>query len=113
MMAAGLYQPDTKQLEKFRQLVSTPAEAKKIHALLDELDAAGWALNAEGKLTTAPKGYKKEDPEIELLRYKSLAVSISKPIDDNLFDGEACLQMVKDGWTLASKWTKWLEANVA
>lgn len=113
MMATGMYLPDAKQLNKFRELVTNPVEAKKIHALLNELKPYGWVLNDEGKLISAPKGYKKDDPEIELLRYKSLAVTCKRPIDDQLFDGAACLKLVKDGWTLASKWSKWLEENVA
>ena len=113
MLATGIYLPDAKQLTKFRELVTNPTEAKKIHALLDELEPHGWTLNDDGKLTSAPKGYKKDDPEIDLLRYKSLAVTCKRPIDDQLIDGAACLKMVKDGWTLASKWSKWLEENVA
>ena len=112
MMATGMYVPDAKQLNKFRQLVATPAEALKIHALLDELAQHGFVLVEEGKLTSAPKGYSKDHAEINLLRYKSLAISYKRPIDDNLFDGAACLKLVKDGWTLAGKWSKWLDENV-
>jgi len=112
LLAVGVYEPDAKQLEKFRQLLDSPAEAKKVRALIAELEGKGWTLSDSGKLTGAPKGYKKDHPEIDLLRYKSLAVRYSEPMGKPWFK-PACLNKVVDSWAYADeKWFTFLREKV-
>jgi uncharacterized protein (TIGR02453 family) len=74
-IAGGLYMPDADKLSKIRQEIDYNTEGflkilndkkfKKLFPSLDDFD----------KLKTAPKGYPKDHPHIELLKNKSYVVS--------------------------------------
>ena len=74
-IAGGLYQPDPTNLAKVRQEIDYNAarfnkilnqpKFKKLFSELDDFD----------KVKTAPKGYPKDHPQIELLKNKSFIVS--------------------------------------
>lgn len=76
-VAGGLYMPDSENLAKVRQEIDYNAEAflkilkdkkfKKYFSGLDDFD----------KVKTAPKGYPKDHPYIDLLKNKSFVVSHS------------------------------------
>lgn len=73
-VAGGLYMPEAETLKKIRQEVDYNApELKKIVEEPSFVKAFG-ALEGE-KLKTAPKGYPKDHPNIELLKLKSYVVS--------------------------------------
>lgn len=74
-IAGGMYMPDAENLAKIRQEIDYNAKEfkkilnnpnfKKLFPALDDFD----------RLKTAPKGYAKDHPEIELLKSKSFIVS--------------------------------------
>ncbi len=77
--AGGLYMPDKDQLKavreeihyqpgKFREIIEAPGFVKQFGSLSDD------------RLKTAPQGYAKDDPDIDLLRYKAYVVTAD--IDD-------------------------------
>lgn len=70
MLAGGAYMPDSPWLKAIRaQIADDPKAFKKIVNSKAFKDTFG---SFEGEqLKTAPKGYPKDHPEIELLRYKS------------------------------------------
>lgn len=69
-IAGGLYMPEAESLKKIRQEIDyNPEELKKIASDKAFLDAFG-SIQGE-TLKTAPKGYPKDHPNIELLRHKS------------------------------------------
>lgn len=70
-VAGGLYMPSAEQLQKFRRAIDRDAapfkriiRAKKFQALFGEFEGT--------KLATAPKGYPKDHPDIELLKLKDV-----------------------------------------
>lgn len=72
-LAGGLYMPSPEQLANFRKAIDRDAtpfkkivRAKKFVEYFGALDGA--------KLATAPKGYPKDHPEIELLKLKDVTV---------------------------------------
>jgi len=74
MIAGGAYMPQGPWIKNIRAAIDTnPAELKKILNKKAFKDTFG---EIEGdKLKTAPKGYPKDHPEIELLRHKSFHVA--------------------------------------
>jgi uncharacterized protein (TIGR02453 family) len=74
-VAGGMYMPDSEKLAKIRQEIDyntkgfqkilTDKKFKKLFPALGDFD----------KLKTAPKGYPKDHPNIDLLKYKSYIVS--------------------------------------
>lgn len=75
LIGGGCYQPDPKSLYKIRERMI--ADSKKIQQLLNErkfVQDFGKEFYAE-KLKTVPKGFAKDHPMIELLKYKGFAVA--------------------------------------
>jgi uncharacterized protein (TIGR02453 family) len=73
-MAAGVYEPTSEQLVKIRQEIDYNVEALK--TIIENPDFAkrfGQMLGTQ--LKTAPKGYPKDHPEINLLRYNQFYYS--------------------------------------
>ena len=71
MIAGGLYMPSPQQLERFRQTIDRHAAAfKRITGAKAFVEQFG---KIEGeRLKTAPKGYDRAHPEIELLQLKQV-----------------------------------------
>jgi uncharacterized protein (TIGR02453 family) len=68
---AGLHQFAPDQLERYREAVAADASGERLTTIVGDLRAAkyevGWSA-----LKTAPRGYPKDHPRVELLRHKSL-----------------------------------------
>ena len=71
LAAGGLYNPDPQQLNRFRQAVDRDASRfKEIIHSRDFVDAFG---TVEGeRLKTAPKGFERTHPDIDLLQLKQI-----------------------------------------
>ena len=79
-MGVGLYMPSSGQLERYRAAVAddvSGAELVKIAAALRRKDID---VSAHETLKTAPKGYPKDHPRIELLRMKGLILWKQWPV---------------------------------
>jgi uncharacterized protein (TIGR02453 family) len=73
LVAGGLYMPSPEQLERFRQAIDQHAATfKRITVNKDFIEQFG---KIEGeRLKTAPKGYDRAHPEINLLQLKQVTV---------------------------------------
>ena len=69
-IAGGLYMPAKQKLAAIRDKMLT--DPKKIRAILanKQLQKHFSGLSTDGDLKTAPRGYDKEDPNVDLLRHK-------------------------------------------
>ena len=68
-IAGGLYEPDSEQLSHVRQHLATDAQA--FREIIAAPEFVQWFGALEGdQLKTAPQGYDKQHPDIDLLRYK-------------------------------------------
>jgi len=73
-IAGGMWQPPTPQINAIRQEIDyNTKEFKKIISDKEFKKYFG-KLSEEDKLKTAPKGYDKAHPEIELLKFKSYII---------------------------------------
>jgi uncharacterized protein (TIGR02453 family) len=123
MIAGGLWEPPAAVLAAFRASLERREFVAAVHAELNELKELGFELSTEGgKLASAPRGYKIDHPQIELLRYKSLAVARVYPLRapdasvgsatlPAMVGGEFIVELVA-GWRVARRWSAWLRANV-
>ena len=123
MIAGGLWEPPAAVLAAFRASLERREFVAAVHAELNELKALGFELSTEGgKLASAPRGYKIDHPQIELLRHKSLAVARVYPLRapdasvgsaplPAMIGGEFIVELVA-GWRVARRWSAWLRANV-
>ena len=60
------------QLERFRAAVADDRSGPDLERRVADLRGAGVTVEAHDRLKTAPRGYPKDHPRIELLRYKGL-----------------------------------------
>jgi uncharacterized protein (TIGR02453 family) len=74
-VAAGIYMPDSANLAKIRQEIDYNAES--LLKILNNKNFKKYftALDGFDKVKTAPKGYPKDHPYIDLLKNKSFIVS--------------------------------------
>ncbi len=80
-IAGGRYMPDSASLRKLREkIIDNPKEFKKIIA--EKKFKSLFPELSELKVKTTPRGFSKDHPEIELLKYTSYIVE--KKIDDKL-----------------------------
>jgi uncharacterized protein (TIGR02453 family) len=68
----GMWEMAPDQLERYRMAVSEERSGVKLVDLVAKARAAGLEVSGHEVLKTAPRGYPKDHPRIELLRYKGL-----------------------------------------
>ena len=68
----GMWEMAPDQLERYREAVSEERSGSQLADLVVKARAAGLEVNGHEVLKTAPRGYPKDHPRIELLRYKGL-----------------------------------------
>lgn len=69
---AGMWEMASDQLERYRKAVDRDATGRKLAAIVEAGKAKGLDVHGREQLKTAPRGYPKEHPRIELLRSKGL-----------------------------------------
>jgi uncharacterized protein (TIGR02453 family) len=73
MIAGGMHEPDPKRLDRFRQVIARDAGPFK--EIIGARAFRDYFGDVEGeKLKSAPRGYSRDHPEIELLRMKQITV---------------------------------------
>ena len=68
----GMWQMMPDQLERYRAAVDESRTGVRLERIVADIRAAGVTAEGHGMLKTAPKGYPKDHPRIELLQYKGI-----------------------------------------
>jgi uncharacterized protein (TIGR02453 family) len=71
-VGSGMWEMAPDQLERYRAAVGENRSGNKLSRVVSEARQAGLEVTAHEMLKTAPKGYPKDHPRIELLRHKGL-----------------------------------------
>jgi len=71
-VGSGMWEMAPDQLERYRKAVSEDRSGEELVHLAAKARAAGLDVTGHDALKTAPRGYPKDHPRIELLRYKGL-----------------------------------------
>jgi uncharacterized protein (TIGR02453 family) len=108
---SGYYVMAPDQLDRYRKAVVAERTGKQIAAITGELTRAGIELGAYETLKTAPRGYDKEHPRIELLRRKGLIAWRSWPVAAWMSTAKAKARIV-DVLHAGEPMIKWLDRNV-
>ena len=72
--------PDPAALARYREAVDKPKSGAELTAIVTDLQAAGYEIMAHEVLKTAPRGYPKDHPRIDLLRHKGIAMMKTWPV---------------------------------
>ncbi|WP_132991669.1 DUF2461 domain-containing protein [Gordonia zhaorongruii] len=109
MVAAGFYHAETDRLAALRTAIDTEAHGKELERLLQKLTRSGWTVGGD-TLKTAPRGWPKDHPRIELLRHKSLTVSRDYGFEDIVHSPEL-LDQIREHWRQATPLVDWAVAH--
>jgi uncharacterized protein (TIGR02453 family) len=71
-VGSGKWEMAPDQLERYREAVADEPSGEKLSRLVSNARAKKLDVHGHDVLKTAPKGYPKDHPRIELLRYKGL-----------------------------------------
>ena len=111
LVGTGYYQMAADQLARFRDAVDSDAIGAEIAAITAGLAKQGFSIGAISELKTAPRGYPKDHPRIELIRRKGLMASRS-------WDHAAWMRTkqvvgkVRDAWQRCDEMNAWLDTHV-
>ncbi|MGB8859761.1 MAG: DUF2461 domain-containing protein [Ilumatobacteraceae bacterium] len=111
LTGCGYYDMAADQLERFRAAVDAPATGGELEALCAEVRRKGLRLGAMNELKTAPRGYPKDHPRIELLRRKGLIASQDWPLAKWMHTKQVVAR-IRSVWTAAGELTCWLDTHV-
>lgn len=111
MAGSGYYSLATDQLERFRAAVADEHRGGEVVAIVATLRAARLSIGAMSELKTAPRGYPKDHPRIELLRRKGLIAYREWPVAGWLHTAKAA-DRVREAWDAADDMNRWLDTHV-
>jgi uncharacterized protein (TIGR02453 family) len=93
MVAGGLHEPESAQINKFRTAISR--DARKFKAIAADKSFKRYFGSVRGeKLKTVPQGFDREHPEIEVLRLKEV-VAVHDMSDDEVLSPGLAAHVVK------------------
>jgi uncharacterized protein (TIGR02453 family) len=107
----GMWMPAPDQLGRFRQAVADDRSGQELVGLVTTLKKAKVEVTAHDMLKTAPRGYPKDHPRIELLCFKGLISWKQWPAGAWLGTSRA-KQRVVDFLHASSPLQEWLDAHV-
>jgi uncharacterized protein (TIGR02453 family) len=110
-VGCGMYHLVTDQLERFRAAIDDARSGAQVERIVTALEAKGYDIGASESLKTAPRGYAKDHPRVELLRKKGLVMSRSFPLAKWLHTTKA-LERVTQVWDDAKPLNRWLDQHV-
>ena len=111
MCAAGYYAMAKDQLERFRKAVDADATGDEIAGLVADMEQRKYEVGAVGELKTAPRGYPKDHPRIELIRRKGWMFSkdFGAP---KWIQTKAAAKRIRETWEGAADVNAWLDSHV-
>jgi uncharacterized protein (TIGR02453 family) len=109
--AAGYYRFAPDQLERYRQAVGRDADGPQLETTAARLRKAGYDVSGHDPLKTVPRGFPKDHPRAELLRYKDLFAWRHQEPGPWLASRDA-LDWVTDTWRTAAPLLAWLDQHV-
>lgn len=105
-VGSGLYRPEPDQLRRYRAAVADDRSGPELESIVAGLRADGYDVGGHEALRTAPRGFPKDHPRIELLRQKGIVMSRTWPVGAWLGTAKArdrvvaCLEAARplNGW---------------
>jgi uncharacterized protein (TIGR02453 family) len=110
-VGSGMYHMAPDQLERFREAVDDDGTGRALDRLVGTARSKGIEVMAHESLKTAPRGYAKDHPRIELLRLKGLVTWREWPVAAWLSTAKAKTK-VADHLRASQPIARWLDEQV-
>jgi len=111
LAGAGWYHMEAPQLERFRAAVAAEGTGRKLASLVEGLRKKDLDVHAMDVLKTAPRGYPRDHPRVELLRFKGL-VAMRSWAPAAWLGTAGAKKRVVEVFHAAKPLLGWLDANV-
>jgi uncharacterized protein (TIGR02453 family) len=107
----GMWEMASDQLDRYRKAVAEDRSGNELETIVTAARDRGLQVMSHGELKTGPRGYPKDHPRIELLRYKGLVTWRDWPAGDWLGTRKAKDRIVEflEGSRPVGEW---LQTNV-
>src|SRR5665811_589899 len=110
-VASGTYAFASDQLARYRRAAALDLTGEELARIVQDGQEAGLTITAASSLTTAPRGFPKDHPRIELLRMKGLVTWKDWPVEPWLATAEAKDKVV-EVLRASVPLVEWLEFHV-
>ncbi len=110
-VGCGMYTMATDQLERFRAAIDANRSGSAIARVADDVRTKGYEIAAMDSLKTAPRGFPKDHPRVELLRLKGLTMGRPFPLAKWMHTPKV-IDRIVTVWDDAKAMNRWLERNV-
>jgi uncharacterized protein (TIGR02453 family) len=110
-VGTGYYALASDQLERWRQSVADNKTGPAIAKIVADAHKKKYETGAHDSLKTAPRGYDKEHPRVELLRQKGLYMGKQYPLA-KWMHGAGALEKIVVVWRDAKPMNRWLDKHV-
>lgn len=111
MCGTGYYAMAKDQLQRFRGAVVAENTGTELAEIVAALEKQRYAIGAIGALKTAPRGFDKNHPRIELIRRKGLMASKDFGAPKWIHTKQAA-KRIRETWAGAGDMNAWLDAHV-
>jgi uncharacterized protein (TIGR02453 family) len=110
-VGCGMWEMAPDQLGRYRAAVVDERSGKKLVAMVTKVRTAGIDVTGHGVLKTAPRGFPRDHPRIEFLRYKGLVAWQSWPTGRWL-ESRRAKERIEKFFTASKPLNNWLRTNV-
>lgn len=110
LTGTGWWSPERSQLDAYRAAVLEDSTGDALARIVAELESAGAEVHGD-RLRTAPRGVDQRHPRIELLRHRTLLVSMDHGSPDWLATPEV-VERVRADWRGFGALNKWLAVHL-
>ena len=108
---AGFYHAEAAPLAAIRAAIDHNRTGGELEGILDALRTDGFEIGGE-QLKTSPRGYAKEHPRIDLLRYKSLTAFRSYGFEPVIHSPELTGR-IREDWRALRPLVEWVARHAA
>ncbi|HVU73258.1 MAG TPA: DUF2461 domain-containing protein [Mycobacteriales bacterium] len=111
MVGSGRFHLESAEVQRFRQAIDNDVSGKQLVSIVSTARKKGYEANSHDELKTVPRGFDRDHPRAELLKYKGLI--IWRRWDPAAWLGTAAAKKrVTDLFTAAKPLNDWLGQHV-
>ncbi|GAB3856862.1 DUF2461 domain-containing protein [Nocardioides maradonensis] len=110
-VGGGIYEASGERLAALRDAMAEEKTAKVLERILRDLERGGYEVTGE-RLKSAPRGYDKDHPRIELLKMKTVLGMRSYGFEPFVHTAEL-LDRVRDDWRRLRPLVDWVSSAIA